>query len=70
MSKAAIGSEDWLALDRAFDRAEKQLARAIAGLGLSPVTRSKVSRTIPAPEDPMGKFKRKLVVFPGGGGKK
>lgn len=58
-----IGSKEWLDLDRAYDRNEKILTKAITELGLSPVTRSKAAKTPkwmkePEAADPAQKFSR------------
>lgn len=55
--KLTMGTSEWYDMDRSFDRNEKRLTKAIADLGLSPVTRSKVSLK-PKKEDPMRKFKK------------
>ncbi len=62
-----IGSEEWHRLDRARDRNEKQLTKAMTELGLSPVTRSKVALRKKDKANPADKFKRgKLVGIKGG----
>ena len=65
--KEKIGSEEWHKLDRARDRNEKQLTKAITELGLSPVTRGKVALRKEKSVNPADKFKRgKLSVIKGG----
>jgi P27 family predicted phage terminase small subunit len=65
-NKEKIGSEEWHKLDRAWDRVDKQLTKAITELGLSPVTRSKVALRKEKATKPSDKFKRGLSVIDGG----
>ena len=60
-SKERVGSEEWQRIDRAVDRALNHLGKARAELGLTPVTRSKV--TMIAKEEPK---LAELLSFDGG----
>lgn len=72
MKTLKVGSEEWHKLDRARDRNKKLKTKLETELGLTPATRSKVSKSpkwLKPQEaaDPMGKFKRtKLHAIKGG----
>jgi len=58
LARQAVGMDEWHSLDRALDRAEKQLATAYRELGFSPVMRSRAAIAKPKTVDEFDEFER------------